>query len=214
MILGSEYLGTSLRIAMVVVPVAGYFLILGLLNSRRRPQLLTGREDFSRLMLALCLGFVLPILERAGLSPAAAVGVTAALVTAIWLLGPERCSWVVYNLPPGQADRVVRSVLAGMGWRSVRTDGGYRVEEPDITIRVSGFRMLRNVSVRLAGPGASKFARWFGDELARVLARTHARAHPMGVAMLLVATAMMVAPLALIAHRAPEFVRLLVDLWQ
>jgi len=35
----------------------------------------------------------------------------------------------------------------------------------------------------------------------------------MAVAMLLVATAMMVAPLALIAHRVPELVRLLVDIW-
>jgi hypothetical protein len=41
---GIEQLGISLRIAMVVVPVALYFLILGLLNSRPCPQLLRGRR--------------------------------------------------------------------------------------------------------------------------------------------------------------------------
>ena len=37
----------SMRIVTVVMPVAVYFLILGLLNSRRHPQLLTGRRDFA-----------------------------------------------------------------------------------------------------------------------------------------------------------------------
>ena len=36
----------------------------------------------------------------------------------------------------------------------------------------------------------------------------------LAVAMLLVATGMLVAPLAMVAHRVPEIVRLLADFWQ
>ncbi|MGB2822184.1 MAG: hypothetical protein WBF17_14465, partial [Phycisphaerae bacterium] len=59
-------LGVSLRIATVVVPVALYFLVLGLLNSRPRPQLLRGRRDFALLIVALSPLFVLPVLHWAG----------------------------------------------------------------------------------------------------------------------------------------------------
>jgi len=209
MVLGSEYFGTSVRIATVVLPVAGYFLVLGLLNSRQHPQLLTARLDFSLLMLAFCPGFVLPALERVGLGLPVAV---VSAVAVILLLAPGGYSWTVYNLSTDQAHRVIRSALEAMGWRYESIEGGYRAAEPGVTVRVGGFSILRNVSVRLVG-GSKLLARRFEGELSRALGRTRSQTPPMAVAMLLVATAMMVAPLALIAHRVPELVRLLVDIW-
>jgi len=212
MVLGSEYLGTSVRIAMVVLPVAGYFLVLGLLNSRQHPQLLTARLDFSLLMLAFCPGFVLPALERVGLGPPVAVVSAVSAVAVILLLAPGGYSWTVYNLSTDQAHRVIRSTLEAMGWRYESIEGGYRAAGPGVTVRVGGFSILRNVSVRLVG-GSKALARRFEGELSRALGRTRSQTPPMAVAMLLVATAMMVAPLALMAHRVPELVRLLADIW-
>ena len=60
MILGSADLGSTVRVATVVVPVAVYFLILGLLNSRRRPQMLSGRLDFALMITALSPLFLVP----------------------------------------------------------------------------------------------------------------------------------------------------------
>jgi len=212
MLLGSEYLSTSLRVVTVIVPVAGYFLILGLLNSRRRPQMLTGRLDFSLLMLALCPGFVLPMLESFGLTaPGAVVGMLV-VAAGLWLFGPGGRNWVVYNLPSGQAHRVVRAAMDAMGWRYRADQNGYRVENQDVTVRVSGFWILHNVSVHLSG-GSQELCRRFARELSLVVSRTSARTRAMAVAMLLVATAMLVAPLALLAHRVPEIVRLLADFW-
>ncbi len=213
MLLGSEYLGTSVRVATVIVPVAGYFFILGLLNTRRRPQILTGRLDFSLLMLALCPGFVLPMLERFGLTPAGAMAAMGVLAAGVWLVGPGGRSWVVYNLSPRQADRVLRTAMDAMGWRYRATVEGYCIEDHDVSLRVSGFWILRNVSVHLTG-GSRELCRGFARELGAAVARTSARTQAMAVAMLLVAMGMLVAPLAMVAHRVPEIVRLLADFWQ
>jgi len=174
--------------------------------------MLTGRLDFSLLMLALCPGFVLPMLESFGLTVyGAAVGMLV-VAAGLWLFGPGGRNWVVYNLPPGQAHRVVLSAMDAMGWRYHRDTDGYRVEEHDVTVRVSGFWILHNVSVHLSG-GSQALCRRFARELSAVVSRTSARTHAMAVAMLLVATVMLVAPLALFAHRVPEIVRLLADFW-
>ena len=213
MVLGSEDLGTSVRIATEVLPVAGYSLVLGLLNSRQHPQLLTARLDFSLLMLAFCPGFILPALERVGLGPpVAVVAAVSSAVAVILLLAPGGYSWTVYNLSTDQAHRVIRSTLEAMGWWYESIEEGYRAAEPGVTVRVGGFSILRNVSVRLVG-GSKALARRFEGELSRALGRTRSQTSPMAVAMLLVATAMMVAPLALMAHRVPELVRLLADIW-
>jgi hypothetical protein len=212
MLLGSEYFGASFRVVTVIVPVAGYFFILGLLNTRRRPQMLTGRLDFSLLMLALCPGFVLPILERFGLSPAGAAVVIGVLAGGLWLLGPGRRTWVVYNLSPSQADRVLRRAMDTMGWQYRATPEGYSIEAHDMSVRVNGFWILHNVSVHLTG-GSDELCRGFARELGTAVARTSARTQAMAVAMLLVATGMLVAPLAMVAHRVPEIVRLLADFW-
>ena len=212
MLLGSEYFGASIRVVSVIVPVAGYFFIIGLLNTRRRPQILTGRLDFSLLMLAFCPGFVLPMLERFGLTPTGGTVVIGVLATGVWLVGPGGRSWVVYNLSPGQADRVLRRSMDAMGWRYCITPDGYRIEEQNISLRVSGFWILHNVSVQMTG-GSNELCRDFARELGVSVGRTSARTRAMAVAMLLVAMGMLVAPLAMVAHRVPEIVRLLADFW-
>ncbi|MBC8373010.1 MAG: hypothetical protein ISS69_09320 [Phycisphaerae bacterium] len=212
MLLGSEYFGASVRVATVIVPVAGYFFILGLLNTRRRPQILTGRLDFSLLMLALCPGFVLPMLERFGLTPAGTVAAMGVLAAGVWMFGPGGRRWVVYNLSPGQADRVLRGAMDALGWQYRVTADGYCVEEHDVSLRVNCFWILHNVSVHLTG-GSGELCRNFARELGAAVARTSARTQAMAVAMLLVAMGMLVAPLAMVAHRVPEIVRLLVDFW-
>jgi len=212
MLLGSEYFGASIRVAAVIVPIAGYFFILGMLNTRRRPQILTGRLDFSLLMLALCPGFVLPMLEGFGMPPSMAAPVLCVLGAGVWLLGPSGRSWVVYNLSPGQADRVLRRAMDAMGWRYRQTADGYSVDEHEVNLRVSGFWILHNVSVQMTG-GSVELCRDFARELGLAVGRISARTQAMAVAMLLVAMGMLVAPLAMVAHRVPEIVRLLADFW-
>jgi len=211
MVLGSEYLGPSLRIATVVVPVAIYFLVLGLLNSRQHPQLLSGRRDFALMIASLCPLFMVPALEFAGCSPLALAAVAAVLGGAIAVLAPRGANWVIYNLPSSQAKTAVAQTLQAMGLEFSRCEGGFDLARQGAFVHLSGFSLLRNVSIRLGG-GGEDLARRFEAELSRTLSGLSAETSPMAVALLLVATAMLVAPLTLVAHRVPEIVRILTDL--
>ncbi|MDY6914380.1 MAG: hypothetical protein SVT52_07995 [Planctomycetota bacterium] len=206
--LSVEQFGGSAGIATMVVPVAVYFLILGLLNSRRHPQLLTSRRDFAMLLAALSPLFVLPAV---GHSPTTLLAVAATLAGAIVLLAPRGKSWVIYNMPPAQARNCIARSLRAIGLQPKSRPDGFDIEHDSAFVRISGFWLVRNVSVRLVG-GSEELAGRFQASLAKTLSQVRAETTPMAVSLLLVATAMMVAPLALMAHRVPEIVRLLTDL--
>jgi hypothetical protein len=204
-------LGLSVQIVTVVVPVAVYFLILGLLNSRRRPQLLTGRQDFALLIAALSPLVVLPAMNflEARLLTVAAVG--AAAVGAVALLAPPGRTWVIYNLSVPVARSAISDVLRMLGLNCLPEGSGFRIAEQDARVEIGGFPLLRNVSIRVHG-GSADLSRSFHQALSRRLAVIPAPTHLMAVSLLLVATAMLAAPLVLMASDVPEIVRIISDL--
>ena len=209
--IGVEYFG-SLRIATVVVPVAIYFLVLGLLNSRRHPQLLTSRQDFVLLVAAMSPLVIIPalsILSSAVLAIGIVVGVGAAAVALF--AGKQSTSWVIYNLSHAQAVSILERALDRQGLGFTPTAGGLDLPGEKAFVEVKSFPLLRNVSINLRG-GNAELAGQISGQVAAVLARTPAQTSPMAVTLLLVATAMMVAPLAMVVQRAPELVRVLSDL--
>lgn len=208
---GSEYLDTSIRIAAATVPVGVYFLILGLLNTRRHPQLLSGRQDFVLLITALSPLFLVPALEYVGTSPGSIAAVGATLIGLVAILAPPKGTWVIYNIQPGEARNAVGRVLKRLAEDFQPAEDGFRLGGKKAIIQIGGFPLLRNVSVRLRGAEEDLASRFEGA-LAETLSAGHAQTSPMAVALLLVATGMMAAPLMLIAHRVPEIVRLLSDM--
>ena len=201
------HLGISLRVATVMVPIAMYFLILGLLNSRSRPQLLRGRHDFAMLLVALCPLFVLPVLSWSGGSWAALAAVGAAVGAGLALLSPPAPSWVIYNILPDDAAEAIRQALRLADIEFHPGQGQFELGDGS-AVRWSSFPLLRNVSVHLTGADPA-VSRCFEAALAKRLGIISAETTPMAMALLLVATAMLVAPLALVAPRAGEIVRLL-----
>jgi hypothetical protein len=83
-----------------------------------------------------------------------------------------------------------------------------------LRLRISTFTLLRNVSITVEGydkrhrPLLERFER----EFARLIGSVDAHPSPMAVSFVLVSTAMIVAPLALMSNRMPEMVRLITDL--
>jgi len=208
---GTEHLSVQLHIATVIVPAGVYFLILGLLNTRRRPQLLTARRDFALLIVALAPIFVLPILSYVGVSVASvglAVGAVAAI---IFLLGPSKGTWVIYNIPLEDARSAVERALVGMDLDIAPSVRGWRIVNPRAKVELSGFPLLQNVSIRIRTRDA-QLAGQFESRLSAVLSSLQYEARPMAVMMLLVAAGMLVAPLAMAAREAGEIVRILTDL--
>ena len=203
----SQQFDFAIRVATVVVPVALYFLILGLLNSRRHPQMLSGRLDFTLLIAALSPLFVVPALHYVGISPMSLICAICMVVGGIVLLAPKGQSWVIYNAEPRQASRAAAAALRALGLEWTVRRGIFVLESGLATIHISSFPMLRNVSIRFTGPIAQ--ARDFERELERTLHAMEAETSPSTVALLLVAISMMVAPLAILSNHAGEIVRIL-----
>ena len=209
--LGIEYVADTFRIATVIVPVAVYFLILGILNTRRHPQLLTCRRDFALMAGALSPMFAIPLLGLVGATALTAAAIFAGLLGLVVLLLPRHTGWVIYNLSASQARKIIASVLASLNADYREVADGFELPASSTRIRVSGFSLLRNVSIRLEGT-SPEFAKPFGAALHRAVAASPAESTPMATAMLLIATAMLLAPLTLVARRVPEIVRVLTDL--
>lgn len=209
MFLASEHLSFAAQFAIVVVPVALYFLVLGLLNTRRSPQMLSGRQDFLLLLTALSPLLVLPALGLTGVRAESLLLVAGGLAGATVFLAPRGRHWVIYNLSLGEARRLLTDALADAGLSGCSVSGGFELEGGG-SVELTGFPLLRNVTIRLRCPAGR------GEAIERALAarvgRVEAETNPLAVGMLLVATGMMVIPLALVADRVPELVRIVTDL--
>ena len=208
MVIGSNITG-PMEIAAVVAPVAVYFLVLGLLNSRPHPQLLSGRMDFAILTVALSPLLLMPLLSWLGVSLPAVAAAAVVLGAGALVLAPRGRNWVVYNVHASEARAAVAGALRKLGLEFRLEGGGYALD--GASVRFGAFAPLRNATIRLVG-GDRELARRFEKALGEVLRSCEAQTSPMAVSLLLVATAMLVAPLALMAHRVPDIVRLLTDL--
>ncbi len=208
-----EQLSTTLRIATIVVPVALYFLLLGMLNTRRHPQMLSGRQDFALLLLALCPLAFQPVMLYLGGGVSTMLSCAAVLGFGIYLLAPRGKSWVIYNIPYKKSRDTIVSVLEDMGHRPVRTRRGVDVDSGAACVEISSFPILRNVSLKLLGGDGNLWAE-FESNLAACTGKIEADSSPMAVSLLLVATLVIVAPMTLMAQHAPEIVRLLTDMLQ
>ena len=210
--MGLEHIGMDMRIISVVVPVAVYFLILGLLNTRSKPQILSGRTDFVLLMSALAPLVCMPVVHYASGSYIAIIVAAASTAGAMLLLAPRGSSWVIYNIRPDQADDAISGALEDLGIDHRFEHDRFHVGRTDLSVQVSPFPMLRNVSIRLCGKWDASVARGFEQQLHRQLRHVGAHNSQMATAMLLIATAMLAAPIAMMARQVPQIVRLLSDL--
>lgn len=211
--LGIEQLGLSVQVAAVVVPAAVYFLLLGLLNSQRTPQLVRGRSDFILLVAAFFPIFCVPVLNYVGASLWSVLGVVGTALAAALLLAPPRTgSWVIYNIAMPEALRAAERALQAMGEPFSRDGRRLRLGRRQITLRFTCLPLLRNVSVAADGKDLRAFQRQFEALLGGQLAKVRAATTPMAATFLLLATAMLVTPLALVADRMPEMVRIITDL--
>ncbi len=198
----------AVQVALVAVPVATYFLVLGLLNSRAHPQLLSGGLDFAMLILALAPLVGAPALMYFGGSIYSLVAIVSIGAVIIAVLAPRK-TWVIYNLSGQQGPEIVYDALRDLGIKCTIERGVIDIPSRG-KVYVSSFSPLRNVTVRVKCDD-DLYAQ-LGHSLGARLAEITAQTSNMAMSLLLVATAMMVAPLSLVAHRVPEIVRIIGDL--
>ena len=169
----------ALNVAALAVPAAVYFLVLGMLNSRPRPQLLRAATDFHLMVAAMSPVLILPALGYLGLSAGSVIGV-AAIALAVGLLGaPRGYGWVIYNITPAQAAPLIADALAEAG-------AGVKAKQHALP-------WLKNVTVKLCQADADT-ARRFEQALARSVGRCRTVPAPLAMVMLLLSTAVLAVP--------------------
>lgn len=202
----------SVQVALVVVPAAVYFLLLGMLNSRPSPQLLSGRTDFFILNAAFFPLVCVPVLNAFGAAPWTVLGAVALLLGAARLLGPARQgNWVVYNISLPEALRVAERALREMDEPFSRQGRRLALGNRPVTLSFSSVPLLRNVSISVQGHGGDGFCADFQARIGGQLSAVRAPVSAMATAFLLIATALLAAPLGVLANRMPEMVRLITD---
>lgn len=212
-ILGLEQLDISMRVVTIIGPIALYFMLLGLLNTRLNPQMLTGRQDFSMLLIAISPLVLQPMVYYLGGGSAMVVACAILIFGAIWLLSPRGRTFVIYNLPRKQGIDIVLKSLDSIGLEGKLTARGIELPQGKGIVHIDSFLMLRNFSLKLTG-GCGETWEAFEENMAERLGKIETPASPMAVTLLLIATGMIVAPMVLMIHHAPEIVRILTDLLQ
>jgi hypothetical protein len=208
--LSTQQLDLTLRVTAVIAPVVLYFLMLGILNTRRRPQLLTGRQDLAMWLLALSPLMIHPLMGWVGGGWATALACGAILAAAFLLLAPWYPAWMIYNLPLERACGLIERAVSDAG-HTFQTKNDVIQIDGKASLTLSTFPVINTVSIRMDRQDPT-LAVLLERSLAGRLAKQDVEPSPMGVAILLVAVAMAIAPTTLLAQQAPQLVRLFTDL--
>ncbi|UCG16061.1 MAG: hypothetical protein JSV19_12280 [Phycisphaerales bacterium] len=140
-----------LKVLFHVGPVAVYFVALGLVNSQSTPKLVNARTDFLALTVVFCplLFWPVPALIQGGLVWVV-LGGAALFLPAFYAFSRRLdCDWVVYNVSDYRARRLLDRAVRDLRWRYTWEDNVLRVENHDLSLRLSALPMLRNVTVHV-----------------------------------------------------------------
>lgn len=166
-----------LRLAIALIPLAAYALLLGVVNMRRRPLVVTGGSDLATLAAAMTgLVFVGPIeLFR----PDAA---TSDLGNSIWLMLlalywlwaalavlVSRPRLVVYNVSIEELRPALAEAVAQLDPRARWAGDALALPSLGVQLHLDAFELMRNVSLASTG-GAQSLEGW--RRLRRALERS------------------------------------------
>jgi hypothetical protein len=201
-----------LSLMAVILPLAVYFLIVGLLNSRSRPQVLTGGEDSLLLAGAMSALFWPAVVVNFGVPVLAAILAGGVALAGVCLALHRPRSWVIYNLPADQVEHLLGPLLTALGASRGSHAGEWHFAS-GASVILDRFPLFRNVSIRFRGEDESLRKRL---EAAILTAMTTARTDttPLAMMLLLLAVVMLACPLMIIAPQADEIARHIAELFQ
>lgn len=144
----------ALLLIAYIVPIAVYFLFLGLVNSHARPYLVSSRTDFIALtcVLAPLLIAPIPTLAASGLLWLLAIGAGVLAWVFFAMLPAADAGWVIYNISASRGRAVVDACLRELGWFGTWDDNAWHGDAG--RLYVTALPVLRNVSVHLEFAGA------------------------------------------------------------
>jgi len=194
-----------LRFAIAVTPLAAYLALIGAVNLRRKPMLVTGANDLATLGAALTgVAFVGPIeLFRPEAS-------TAVMGNAIWLIllafywlwvslavMLARPRLVVYNIGPEELRPALADAVAQLDPAARWAGDSLVLPKLDVRLHLDSFQLMRNASLVSSG-GKQNLQGW--GKLAKALRRSlrpiDVAPNPRAGGFLLASAALMLAAVA------------------
>jgi hypothetical protein len=204
-----------LKLALNIAPPALYFVILGLVNSQSRPNLITSRRDWLALMVVFFPVMLYPALwlATAGYIFAGSIAIILAMIGIYLSLPRFDSGWVVYNCSRINVIRSLLSAIDDLGLAcELRSDNRIYLPVQDIELGLSGLPLLRNTTVSItSGSNASETIQEIEASFRRRLEGIECVMNPSGPAMLLAGTTMLVLPLLMMVHHMDAFVRVVSD---
>jgi hypothetical protein len=189
-----------LRLTIAVVPLAAYALILGLLNLRRRPLVVSGGCDLTALGVALSgLVFVGPIEMFRPEAATAELGnyIWLVLLLFYWLLLLlvvllTRPRLVIYNVRPDELHPVLAETAARLDPEARWAGNHLSLPRLGVQLHLDSFDLMRNVSLVASG-GRQNLDGWrrLAVELAAALAGVRVKVNPRAIGFLLASAALL-----------------------
>jgi hypothetical protein len=184
------------RFAIAVIPLASYALVLGAINARRRPLVVSGGSDLSALGLALAgMAFVGPIELFRPQAATSEIGnyiwpvliVFYGLVLALVVL-LSRPRIVVYNVSQEELHPFLAEAAARLDPDARWAGNHLSLPRLGVQCHLDSLDLMRNVSIAASG-GAQNFDGWrqLSRTLAESLAGVRVQPNPRAMGLLLVA---------------------------
>jgi hypothetical protein len=202
-----EQAAAALKVLLYVGPIAVYVLWLGLVNSQAKPKLVSARDDFVVMSIALCPFASAPLvgLARAGYGWLGVAVLAVLLGLFLRLLPAPDSGWVIYNLSPRRARMLAERTLRALG-------GSYRwvgrtvvAGDTGLSVEVSFVPLLRNVTFGLRhrdGRVSAAEVKAFRSELSRRLDGEGGIPSVAGCLLLLGGVALLIMPLWMLSHHS------------
>ena len=209
--LGLEQFEFTLRMTTLVIPVALYFFILGFLNTRLHPQVLSGKQDFSILVATLSPLILGPLFGYFSNSPLFLILSLLFAAIAVCLVVPRHHSLIVYNMEMEECQHIVIRCLQEIGMSARYTDRGIEVDEKGVLVDLASFPILRSVTLRF-GKLDGLDIKDLEKRIIRRIRSVDVVPRPTAVGFLLVSTCMMIVPMGLMIRHTPDIVRFMENL--
>jgi hypothetical protein len=204
------------RLAISLVPLAAYALVLGMINLRRSPFLVSGGCDLAALGVALSgLMFVGPLELFRPDAATAELGnfVWLALLALYWLtvllaVLISRPRLVIYNASLEELRPTLAEVAARLDPDARWAGNHLSLPGLGVQLHLESFDIMRNVSLAASGSRQSVDGwRRLAGELTEPLRRLRVKSNPRAVGLLLAATLLLVISVAHMLRHPVELAR-------
>jgi hypothetical protein len=193
------------RLAVAVIPLAAYLLVLGLLNSRRRPFLTSGGCDLTALGLSISgLLFIGPMElfrpESATRSFGNYIWLFLLLFYWLWLLLMvllARPRLVIYNISVEELHPVLAEMAARLDQSARWAGNQLSMPTVGVQLHIDRLDLMRNVSLVSSG-GRQNIDGWrrVSRELSTALAKVRVKANPRAIGFVILSLALLTITLA------------------